>query len=194
MATFHRKTKENDHEEADQDRPQEVRQGEGRAEERCPADAKPKKLSAINAAAKVLAGATLAGDRDVANGLRHQRPGHPLDLLPGESLIALDDHVRVQWVEFHQERIAFRLLARDERPAAAEQVEHVLTSGRVLHGPRGEFHWLLGQVDQSAPFTRRMGCLLAVIPHQLQSVVSPESGGRRLVVSRQIRQFSAVRR
>ena len=72
-------------------------------------------------------------------------------LLVGRRLPALDDDVAVGGVEFHHEAPPPGLLSADERrPAAAEEVEHVLPGlGRVLDRAHRKLDRLLGEVDHA---------------------------------------------
>jgi hypothetical protein len=60
----------------------------------------------------------------------------------------MHDHIAVERIEFHEVRLAIRLLRGDQRAAgAAEQVEHILPfAGGELHRPRRQFHRLLGEM------------------------------------------------
>ena len=69
-----------------------------------------------------------------------QKQRRTVDLCNG-----LNDDVRMDRVEFHQECLAARLFAGDERrTATAEQVQHVLAlARRVLNRPRPPFGCVL---------------------------------------------------
>jgi len=71
-------------------------------------------------------------DRVIRNSIEPQgrsfRPRRAHGLLPRELLPPLHNHIGVQRIEFHQVGVASRLLARDQRAAAAaEQVQDVLS-------------------------------------------------------------------
>ena len=96
-------------------------------------------LRSSRALRRLSATLSLRGDgghcgQQVSPTLASYRPCITFALLAGELLPALDDHVAIGGVDFHQERLAPSLFGGDQgRARSPEQIQHVLAGlGRIL--------------------------------------------------------------